>query len=121
MPVNVHRRSESPPLCPTMVYARQDRKVAPRSPISAKLIADLLQAAGADRVLSLDLHAGQIQGFFDIPFDHVFCAPVLLDRIRELAGGEELVIVSPDAGGAERARAYAKRLNASLAIIDITA
>jgi ribose-phosphate pyrophosphokinase len=98
-------------------YARQDRKVAPRVPISAKLVADLITAAGAKRVLSMDLHAGQIQGFFDIPVDHLFAAPVLLKHFRE-RDYNDLVIVSPDAGGVERARAYAKRLDASIAIVD---
>jgi len=98
-------------------YARQDRKVAPRVPISAKLIADLITAAGAHRVLTLDLHAGQIQGFFNIPVDNLFATPVILDHIREKYQND-LVIVSPDAGGVERARAFAKRLNSSLAIID---
>ena len=98
-------------------YARQDRKVAPRVPISAKLIADLITAAGAHRVLTLDLHAGQIQGFFNIPVDNLFATPVILDHIREQYQND-LVIVSPDAGGVERARAIAKRLDASLAIID---
>jgi len=98
-------------------YARQDRKVQPRVPISAKLVADLLEAAGVHRLLALDLHAGQIQGFFTIPVDHMFAAPVIIDYL----GKKDLhdpVIVSPDAGGVERARAIAKRLNASLAIID---
>jgi ribose-phosphate pyrophosphokinase len=98
-------------------YARQDRKVAPRVPISAKLIADLITAAGAHRVLTLDLHAGQIQGFFNIPVDNLFATPVIMDHIREKYQND-LVIVSPDAGGVERARAIAKRLDASLAIID---
>lgn len=97
-------------------YARQDRKVSPRAPISAKLIADLITTAGASRVLTVDLHAGQIQGFFNIPVDHLFAAPVLLEYLKILKN--DLVIVSPDAGGVERARAYAKRLNTSLAIID---
>ncbi|MBI4271372.1 MAG: phosphoribosylpyrophosphate synthetase [Candidatus Rokubacteria bacterium RIFCSPLOWO2_12_FULL_71_22] len=98
-------------------YARQDRKVEPRVPISAKLVADLLEAAGIDRVLALDLHAGQIQGFFRVPVDHLFAAPVMIDYLgkKEL---REPVIVAPDAGGVERARAIAKRLNAGLAIID---
>ena len=98
-------------------YARQDRKVQPRVPISAKLVADLLEAAGVDRVLALDLHAGQIQGFFSVPVDHLFAAPVIIDYLgkKEL---QDPVIVSPDAGGVERARAIAKRLNAGLAIID---
>jgi ribose-phosphate pyrophosphokinase len=98
-------------------YARQDRKVAPRVPISAKLTADLLTAAGAQRILAMDLHAGQIQGFFDIPVDHLFAAPVLLGYIREHFQ-DHIVMVSPDAGGVERARAYARRLDAGLAIID---
>ena len=97
-------------------YARQDRKVVPRAPISAKLVADLITAAGASRILTVDLHAGQIQGFFNIPVDHLFAAPVLLEYLRHLE--DDMVIVSPDAGGVERARAYAKRLNTSLAIID---
>ena len=101
-------------------YARQDRKVAPRAPITAKLVADLLEAAGAQRVLSMDLHAGQIQGFFDIPFDHLYAMPVTLEHIRrKFPDASNLVVVSPDAGGVERARAYAKRLNASLAISSI--
>ncbi len=98
-------------------YARQDRKDKPRVPITAKLVADLISRAGADRVLAMDLHAGQIQGFFDIPVDHLFAAPVLLDAIRELEV-PDLAIVSPDAGGVERARANAKRLEAGLAIVD---
>ncbi len=100
-------------------YARQDRKVAPRTPISAKLVADLFASAGATRVVSMDLHAGQIQGFFNIPFDNLFASPVILDYIKtEMKGVKELVIVSPDTGGVERARAFAKRLNASVAMID---
>ena len=98
-------------------YARQDRKDKPRVPISAKLVANLLSAAGADRMLTMDLHKAQIQGFFDIPVDHLFAAPVIIDHLRQYEG-EGLTIVSPDAGGAERARAYAKRLGAELAIID---
>ena len=98
-------------------YARQDRKVQPRVPISAKLVADLITAAGAHRVLALDLHAGQIQGFFDIPVDHLFAAPPLIDYL-EMKKLEDLVLVSPDAGGVERARAIAKRLKAGLAVID---
>lgn len=97
-------------------YARQDRKVSPRAPISAKLIADLITTAGASRILTVDLHAGQIQGFFNIPVDHLYAAPVLLGYLRQLK--DDIVIVSPDAGGVERARAYAKRLDSSLAIID---
>ncbi|MBI4495616.1 MAG: ribose-phosphate pyrophosphokinase [Deltaproteobacteria bacterium] len=98
-------------------YARQDRKVSPRAPITAKLIADLITAAGAHRVLTVDLHAGQIQGFFNIPVDHLFAAPVLLEYIRSRYR-DRIVIVSPDAGGVERARAFGKRLNTGLAIID---
>jgi ribose-phosphate pyrophosphokinase len=98
-------------------YARQDKKVAPRVPISAKLVADLITVAGADRVITLDLHAGQIQGFFDVPVDNLYAAPVLLDYIKR-AFKNNTVIVSPDAGGAERARAFAKRLDSQLAIID---
>jgi len=102
---------------PYFGYARQDRKHGPRVPISAKLVADLLHAAGATRVLTMDLHANQIQGFFDIPVDHLYAAWVLLDRIREMA--PDAVIVAPDAGGVERARAVAKKLNNnSLAIVD---
>lgn len=100
-------------------YARQDRKVAPRTPITAKLVADLLTAAGANRVVSMDMHAGQIQGFFNIPFDHLYAAPVMIDHMRSTIGDpEQVVIVSPDAGGVERARAYSKRLGAALAIVD---
>jgi ribose-phosphate pyrophosphokinase len=101
-------------------YARQDRKVAPRTPITAKLVADLIEAAGATRVVSMDMHAGQIQGFFNIPFDHLYAAPVLLDHMkRKFEGhGDDLVVVSPDAGGVERARAYSKRLGAGLGIVD---
>jgi ribose-phosphate pyrophosphokinase len=98
-------------------YARQDRKVAPRTPITSKLVADLLVAAGVMRVVSMDLHAGQIQGFFTIPFDHLFAMPVMLEELRK-SHDSSAVFVSPDAGGVERARAYSKRLNASLAIID---
>ena len=98
-------------------YARQDRKVMPRVPISAKLVADLITAAGANRVLAVDLHAGQIQGFFDIPVDHLFAAPVIVDYLAK-QDLHEPVLVSPDAGGVERARAIAKRLKAGLAIID---
>ena len=102
---------------PYFGYARQDRKDQPRVPISAKLMADLITTAGADRVLTMDLHAGQIQGFFNIPVDHLYATPVLLDYITK-DGGADLVVVSPDAGGVERARAFAKRLQANLAIID---
>jgi ribose-phosphate pyrophosphokinase len=103
---------------PYFGYARQDRKVKPRTPISAKLVADLISTAGADRVLSVDLHAGQIQGFFNIPFDHLYALPVMMEYMRERFHGQEIVIVSPDAGGVERARAYSKRLNSTLAIVD---
>jgi len=102
---------------PYFGYARQDRKSKPRTPISARLVADLLTAAGVDRVLALDLHAGQIQGFFNIPVDNLFAMPVLMDHLRNRFGPQS-VIVSPDAGGVERARAYSKRLGTSLAIID---
>lgn len=102
---------------PYFGYARQDRKVAPRAPITAKLVADLITVAGANRVLSMDLHAGQIQGFFDIPVDHLYAAPVLLSYLKKLRL-KDVVVVSPDAGGVERARAFAKRLKAGLAIID---
>jgi ribose-phosphate pyrophosphokinase len=98
-------------------YARQDKKDKPRVPITAKLVADLISRAGADRVLTMDLHADQIQGFFDVPVDHLFAAPVILDAVRELHI-PNLVVVSPDAGGVERARAIAKRVGAGLAIID---
>jgi ribose-phosphate pyrophosphokinase len=103
---------------PYFGYARQDRKVKPRTPISAKLVANLLTTAGAQRVLTVDLHAGQIQGFFDIPVDHLYAMPVMIDYLRQHFLGKDTVIVSPDAGGVERARAYSKRLGATLAIID---
>ncbi|MSP39259.1 MAG: ribose-phosphate pyrophosphokinase [Deltaproteobacteria bacterium] len=99
-------------------YARQDRKVVPRVPISAKLVADLITTAGASRMLTMDLHSGQIQGFFDIPVDNVYATPVLLEHLRKQLDHKEVTIVSPDAGGVERARAIARRLDASLAIID---
>lgn len=99
-------------------YARQDRKTGPRTPISAKLVANLITTAGANRVLTLDLHAGQIQGFFDIPTDNLFAAPVFSKDIKERLNGKDLVIISPDVGGVVRARALAKRLDAELAIID---
>src|SRR2546421_3367643 len=99
-------------------YARQDRKDQPRMPISAKLVASLLERAGASRVLALDLHAAQIQGFFDIPVDHLFALPVMIEYFEGRHNRRELIIVSPDAGGVERARAFAKRLNVPLAIID---
>ena len=103
---------------PYFGYARQDRKSGPRTPISAKLVANLITEAGADRVLTLDLHAGQIQGFFGIPTDNLYAAPVLAKDIEEKLNGDDLVIVSPDVGGVIRARGMAKRLNADLAIID---
>ena len=99
-------------------YARQDRKSGPRTPISAKLLANLITSAGADRVLTIDLHAGQIQGFFDIPTDNLFAAPVFIEDIRTRYDGAELMIVSPDVGGVVRARSLARRLEADLAIID---
>ncbi len=99
-------------------YARQDRKDRPRMPISAKLVASLLERAGASRVLALDLHAAQIQGFFDIPVDHLFSAPVMIEYFKERYRQDDLTVVSPDAGGVERARSFAKRLNCPLAIID---
>jgi ribose-phosphate pyrophosphokinase len=102
---------------PYFGYARQDRKDQPRVPITAKLVADLITTAGADRVLTMDLHAGQIQGFFNVPVDHLYAMPVLLDYIKK-TNVDELVVVSPDAGGVERARAFAKRIQANLAIID---
>jgi ribose-phosphate pyrophosphokinase len=114
---------------PYFGYARQDRKVAPRTPITAKLVSDLFVAAGATRVVAMDLHAGQIQGFFNIPFDNLFASPVILDYLKnhmpnKIDGihtgkdNDDLVIVSPDAGGVERARAFAKRLNATVAVVD---
>jgi ribose-phosphate pyrophosphokinase len=101
-------------------YARQDRKDASRVPITAKLVADLIEAAGATRVISMDMHAGQIQGFFNLPFDHLYAAPVMLEHMRRRFEGDaqNVVIVSPDAGGVERARAYSKRLGSTLGIID---
>ena len=102
---------------PYFGYARQDRKDQPRVPVTAKLVADLITTAGAHKVLTVDLHAGQIQGFFNIPVDHLYATPVLLNHLRSM-DLKDLVVVSPDAGGVERARAFAKRLNASLAIID---
>ena len=106
-------------IIPYFGYARQDRKAKPRTPITAKLVANLITAAGADRALAMDLHAAQIQGFFDIPFDHLYAMPVLIEELRVLGfGGENTIVVSPDAGGVERARAFSKRLGAGLAIID---
>ncbi len=103
---------------PYFGYARQDRKVQPRAPITARLMADLMQAAGIERVLTMDLHAGQIQGFFDIPVDNLYAQPLLYRRIREYVAGKDCTVVSPDAGGVERARSYAKYLGSQLAIID---
>jgi ribose-phosphate pyrophosphokinase len=114
------KRSSALRICaviPYFGYSRQDKKVAPRVPISAKLMADLITTAGANRMITMDLHAGQIQGFFNIPVDNLFAAPVLIDYIKKNFN-DNLVIVSPDAGGVERARAFAKRLEADLAIID---
>ena len=99
-------------------YARQDRKAAPRTPITAKLVADLITTAGVDRVVTIDLHAGQIQGFFNIPVDNLYAAPVILNYLKGRFDGQEVVMVTPDAGGTERARAFAKRLGCSLAVID---
>jgi len=118
--LDAFRRASPSRVCvvmPYMGYARQDRKDAPRVPITAKLIANLITTAGAGRVLTIDLHAAQIQGFFDIPVDHLYAAPVLIDAIRA-KGLERLALVSPDAGGVERARAFAKRLKVDLAIMD---
>ncbi len=98
-------------------YARQDKKVFPRAPITAKLVADLMTVAGTQRVISMELHAGQIQGFFDIPVDHLYSSPIMLEYLREKYS-DDMIIVSPDAGGVERARAYAQRLGVGLAIID---
>jgi len=99
-------------------YARQDRKAAPRTPITAKLVADLITTSGVDRVVTIDLHAGQIQGFFNIPVDNLYAAPVILSYLKNRFDGQPIVMVSPDAGGTERARAFAKRLGCSLAVID---
>ena len=119
--VDALKRASAKSICavlPYYGYARQDRKVAPRTPITAKLVSDLITAAGTTRVLSVDLHAAQIQGFFSVPFDHLYAMPVLLKHMKENFPGEHAVIVSPDAGGVERARAYAKRQGGGLAIID---
>jgi ribose-phosphate pyrophosphokinase len=118
--LDAFRRSSPTRVCvviPYMGYARQDRKDAPRVPITSKLIANLITTAGADRLLTIDLHAAQIQGFYDIPVDHLYAAPVLIEAIRRKSFAD-LTIVSPDAGGVERARAFAKRLKADLAIMD---
>lgn len=103
---------------PYFGYARQDRKTGPRTPISAKLVANLIETAGADRVLTMELHAGQIQGFFDIPVDNLICSPVLMPRLKKLAEKKDLILVSPDVGGVVRARHFAKKLDCDLAIID---
>jgi ribose-phosphate pyrophosphokinase len=103
---------------PYFGYARQDRKPGPRTPISAKLVANLIESAGADRVLTLDLHAGQIQGFFDIPTDNLFAAPVFVDDIQSRFGAQEIMVVSPDVGGVVRTRALGNRIGADLAIVD---
>ena len=119
--VDAFRRSSAARITavlPYYGYARQDRKDKPRVPISAKLVANLLSAAGTNRVLTMDLHKAQIQGFFDIPVDHLFAAPVFIDYLARLDNNADVTFVSPDAGGVERARAYAKRLGADLAIID---
>jgi ribose-phosphate pyrophosphokinase len=106
-------------IIPYFGYGRQDRKVKPRTPISSKLVADLITAAGADRVVAVDLHAGQIQGFFNIPVDHLYAMPVFIDYLRGRGlMGDKAVVISPDAGGVERARAYAKRMESTMAIID---
>jgi ribose-phosphate pyrophosphokinase len=99
-------------------YSRQDRKSAPRTPITAKLVADMMTIAGCSRVVTMDLHAGQIQGFFNIPFDNIFASPVILDWVQKNLDPQNLITVSPDAGGVERVRYYAKRMNADLALID---
>ena len=119
--VDALKRASARSICAVMPYygyARQDRKVAPRTPITAKLVADLLEAAGITRMLAVDLHATQIQGFFSVPFDHLYARPVLVEHMRARYAPDRSVVVSPDAGGVERARAYAKRLGTSLAIID---
>jgi len=103
---------------PYFGYARQDRKPGPRTPISAKLVANMIVRAGADRVLTLDLHAGQIQGFFDIPTDNLFAAPVMVADIKDLMADDKVMVVSPDVGGVVRARGLAKRIDAPLAIVD---
>ena len=119
--IDAFKRASAKSICaviPYYGYARQDRKVSPRTPSTSKLVADLLTSAGADRVLSVDLHAGQIQGFFDVPYDHLFAKPVMLEHMKRSGFIEDCVIVSPDAGGVERARSYAKSLGVNLAIID---
>jgi len=105
-------------IIPYFGYARQDRKVTPRTPITARLVADLLETSGATRVLSVDLHSGQIQGFFNMPFDNIYAAPVLLNKLQTAYQGEKLTVVAPDAGGVDRARWFASKLNSSFAIVD---
>lgn len=105
-------------IIPYFGYARQDRKVNPRTPITARLIADLLGTAGATRVMSIDLHSGQIQGFFNMPFDNIYASPVLLNKLQTSFQGEKITVVSPDAGGVDRARGFAKKLDCGFAIID---
>lgn len=105
-------------ITPYYGYARQDRKVIPRTPISARLVSDLIEKSGATRVLSVDLHSGQIQGFFNVPFDNIYAAPVLLSKLKNRFDSEKLVIVAPDAGGVDRARWFASKLNCDLAIVD---
>ena len=116
MPSSAHLRSVLPRLCRYFGYARQDRKPGPRTPISAKLVANLIERAGVDRVMTVDLHAGQVQGFFDIPTDNLFAAPVMVRDIQERYGTSNLVVVSPDVGGVVRARGLAKRINVPIAI-----
>ena len=118
--VDAFRRSSAArvtAVIPYFGYARQDKKVAPRVPISAKVVAELLETTGVDKVITMDLHAGQIQGFFNVPVDNLYSAPIIIDDIKTRFS-DDIVVVSPDAGGVERARAYAKRLNAGLAIVD---
>lgn len=118
--VDAFRRSSAArvtAVIPYFGYARQDKKVAPRVPISAKVVAELLERTGVDRVITMDLHAGQIQGFFNVPVDNLYAAPIIIDDIKTRFS-EDVVVVSPDAGGVERARAYAKRLDVGLAIVD---
>jgi len=105
-------------IVPYFGYARQDRKVNPRTPITARLVADLLGTAGATRVMSIDLHSGQIQGFFNMPFDNIYASPVLLNKLQTVFQGEKVTVVSPDAGGVDRARGFARKLNCGFAIID---
>lgn len=118
--VDAFRRSSAArvtAVIPYFGYARQDKKVTPRVPISAKVVAELLERTGVDRVITMDLHAGQIQGFFNVPVDNLYAAPIIIDDIKTRFN-DDIIVVSPDAGGVERARAYAKRLNAGLAIVD---